>query len=37
VVSDLLAGQKIEPVQQPSLACNIKWKAGNEPQYFQVK
>lgn len=36
-VSDLLAGQKIDPVQKPSLGCNIKWKAGNEPQYFQVK
>jgi peroxiredoxin len=30
-----LAGQPVSPVQQPSVGCNIKWKAGNEPQYFK--
>ena len=22
--------------QMPSMGCNIKWKAGNEPDYFNV-
>jgi peroxiredoxin len=30
----LLAGDKIPEQQTPSLGCNIKWKAGNEPEYF---
>ncbi len=29
-----LAGQPADPDQTPSLGCNIKWKRGNEPQYF---
>jgi peroxiredoxin len=29
-----LAGQPISPEQKPSLGCNIKWKPGNEPEYF---
>ncbi len=30
----VLAGQRPNDEQQPSLGCNIKWKAGNEPEYF---
>lgn len=29
----LLAGQRPSPHQMPSVGCNIKWKAGNEPKY----
>jgi peroxiredoxin len=29
----LLKGQRIPDDQLPSLGCNIKWKAGNEPAY----
>jgi len=32
-VDALLAGQPISPDQKPSIGCNIKWKAGNEPDY----
>jgi thiol-disulfide isomerase/thioredoxin len=27
----VLAGRAIDPMQRPSLGCNIKWKKGNEP------
>lgn len=30
----LLNNQAISTNQIPSLGCNIKWKAGNEPEYF---
>lgn len=30
----LLADQPSVNPQKPSLGCNIKWRAGNEPQYF---
>jgi peroxiredoxin len=30
----LLAGKPAPAKQIPSLGCNIKWKAGNEPAYF---
>ena len=30
----LLAGKQIPEPQTPSVGCNIKWKAGNEPEYF---
>jgi len=33
-VEALLSGQTIDSSQKPSLGCNIKWKAGNEPDYF---
>jgi peroxiredoxin len=33
-VADLVAGREISVEQKPSLGCNIKWKAGNEPDYF---
>lgn len=30
----VLAGQPVSANQRASLGCNIKWKAGNEPEYF---
>ena len=29
----VLAGHAVNPQQQPSIGCNIKWKPGNEPPY----
>jgi len=31
----VLAGRPVASDQRPSIGCNIKWKAGNEPSYFQ--
>lgn len=33
-IDALLANRPIDPVQVPSVGCNIKWRAGNEPDYF---
>ncbi len=33
-IEAVLADQPINPMQRPSLGCNIKWKKGNEPAYF---
>jgi hypothetical protein len=33
-VSALLGGQPVSARQIPSMGCNIKWKPGNEPDYF---
>ncbi|HRX69940.1 MAG: thioredoxin family protein [Gammaproteobacteria bacterium] len=30
----VLAGQPAPTDQKPSIGCNIKWKAGNEPDYY---
>jgi hypothetical protein len=30
----VLGGKKPADEQRASLGCNIKWKAGNEPEYF---
>jgi len=30
----VLAGKQVDEDQAPSIGCNIKWKAGNEPEYF---
>ncbi|HLZ53480.1 MAG TPA: thioredoxin family protein [Verrucomicrobiae bacterium] len=30
----ILAGKPVSPNQKTSMGCNIKWKAGNEPDYF---
>jgi peroxiredoxin len=30
----VLAGKPVPEPQKPSMGCNIKWKAGNEPDYF---
>jgi peroxiredoxin len=29
-----LDGKGIDPDQKPGIGCNIKWKPGNEPEYF---
>lgn len=31
---ELLLDGKIKDDQKPSMGCNIKWKSGNEPDYF---
>jgi len=31
----VLAGKPVSRSQKPSLGCNIKWKAANEPDYFR--
>jgi len=31
----LLAGKPVSEQQRPSLGCNIKWRPGNEPDYFK--
>ncbi len=33
-VEALLSGSEITPHQVPSVGCNIKWRAGNEPDFF---
>jgi len=30
----VLSGKPVEKEQVPSIGCNIKWKSGNEPDYF---
>jgi hypothetical protein len=30
----VLAGKPVSPNQKASVGCNIKWKAGNAPDYF---
>jgi peroxiredoxin len=30
----VLAGKPVSPNQKASVGCNIKWKTGNEPEYF---
>lgn len=30
----VLAGKPVDDDQAPSIGCNIKWKPGNEPEYF---
>ena len=32
----VLAGKPAASAQKPSVGCNIKWKPGNEPDYFPV-
>jgi|TARA_B100000809_G_C15076166_1_gene507896 peroxiredoxin len=33
-VDEVLAGHAVSADQTPSIGCNIKWKVGAEPQYF---
>ena len=33
-ISAVLAGSAVSHHQQPGVGCNIKWKAGNEPDYW---
>jgi peroxiredoxin len=30
----VLTGKAVSTAQKPSMGCNIKWKTGNEPEYF---
>ena len=32
----VLSGAEVGSVQKPSMGCNIKWKPGNEPEYFKI-
>jgi hypothetical protein len=32
----VFAGKPVATKQIPSLGCNIKWKPGNEPEYFHI-
>jgi hypothetical protein len=32
----VLSGSPVNPEQMPSIGCNIKWKPGNEPNYFTL-
>lgn len=34
-LNQLLAGEFVPTEQRASLGCNIKWKPGNEPEYFK--
>ena len=36
-VEAVLLGKLVSPNQRPSIGCNIKWKPGNEPEYFGEK
>jgi peroxiredoxin len=33
----VLAGRPVPADQKPSVGCNIKWKPGNEPEYYGVQ
>jgi peroxiredoxin len=33
-IEAVLAGKPVEGEQKPSTGCNIKWKPGNQPNYF---
>jgi len=33
-IDSVLAGEEVTESQLPATGCNIKWKAGNEPDYF---
>ncbi len=33
-IDAVLAGKPVSTNQKPSIGCNIKWKPGNEPEYF---
>jgi peroxiredoxin len=33
-IDSMLAGKPAPATQYPSIGCNIKWKSGNEPEYF---
>jgi len=33
-IDAVLAGKPVNPTQQPSVGCSIKWKPGNAPAYY---
>ena len=35
-IDAVLKDRAVDSNQKPSIGCNIKWKAGNEPDYFQA-
>ena len=35
-IAATLADKSVDSEQKPSIGCNIKWKLGNEPEYFGV-
>lgn len=35
-IDAVLAGKPVSTDQMPSIGCNIKWKPGNEPDYFRL-
>jgi thiol-disulfide isomerase/thioredoxin len=35
-VETLLSGEKISAAEKPSRGCSIKWKDGNEPDYWDI-
>ena len=35
-IAATLADRSVDSEQKPSIGCNIKWKLGNEPEYFGV-
>jgi peroxiredoxin len=34
-IDAVLEGKPVSEIQKPSMGCNIKWKYGNEPEYFK--
>jgi peroxiredoxin len=34
-IEAVLSNKPVSPNQKPSVGCNIKWKPGNEPDYFR--
>ncbi len=36
-IDEVLVGRRPTENQKPSLGCNIKWKEGNEPKYFDPR
>ncbi len=35
-LESVLYGGTVSRQQKPSMGCNIKWKPGNEPDYFKL-
>jgi thiol-disulfide isomerase/thioredoxin len=35
-IDAVLENRQVDLNQKPSIGCNIKWKPGNEPQYFRM-
>ncbi|MCS7030381.1 MAG: thioredoxin family protein [Gloeomargarita sp. SKYG116] len=35
-IDAVLSGQPVSPDQKASIGCNIKWKPGNEPDYYKA-
>lgn len=35
-IEAVLNGEAVDPDQNPSIGCNIKWRPGNEPDYYDA-